>query len=989
MYVFKKNAAGTYYSGTTAAITHITKSTSIVTPDGKEMTISAYEKLAKKPVNASVNKFQKTNYVTASTVPGASSVPVYKKVATGTHWTVNTNGKPVGQVSQFSLVKNKNGTVKKLGEFLKTVTKKPSLTGYTLTNFKYGLSNVYKKNEDYYMKTHENKLIKLTPYSLITNSQGKNISVQNLKKPSDGYNPTKFKISNMNVYKKNEDYYVKKSSGDYMKLSNYSILTTAQGNYKSLANLKKEAVTSAVPLGWTNTGKLSNNGKKVYKSGVHLAVLKNGKMSKVFKGKAKLEKQMTVAAVMAPVSGAAAPVTTPGGSTPTNYYTQTGQQVFIKNGKAVYTASPASSIWIELSNTAKLKHKNTKKVKTVSNVAKLSAPASASVAAPVAVTAVSLVPIVRPGPDHVKATEAVYVNSVKKVAEKLKELHEATGSSNTKNLNNYKAAKGNMGFVHMNRANTITYKTTSVQGFQGGAGWKSSLEKPQFIFKKRNVHLHYTQYLAHQQLLFVYGKNVNSFENVRMSDIIDTKWLVAQDKYIRSLSSRQLFTMFGYSYNGDSWAHAYLDGRFSFPLFKSAVNSLGGQYFAFFFQARDFYKINTGNIDKDYKEVLNRVTTESDEKNIKYIMNMFINELNEIIRKAPAVTRTFIVFRGQKDDRYMSGMVGNTYTTERFCSASVDGHVSKDRFSGGHTLQRITLLKGSKCLLMFGATKFEDELEILLPRGSTYQIIKKRTNVKSNTTQNLLKPYSYPASIQNLVDIVLIGTVQDAPSVAQVPVTVVPKTNVQLMQNLVKPATVTGLIGKGGYGAVYQASNSALGNLAIKIQKKSNNSNAEIKALKKLTGTGIAPNYYNNYVIKANNNTAKLIPRGVAAGNNVSIMMSKMIRGNPLKKWYTGAPIPQNIKNKVKNAVSKMHNKGVIHGDLHRNNILIGNNGKAYVIDFGKSLVTNKSFKTANEANNHLKKLTGKTKTSHTKVSWYSNNKRTHFLNGNFLKRMT
>ena len=124
------------------------------------------------------------------------------------------------------------------------------------------------------------------------------------------------------------------------------------------------------------------------------------------------------------------------------------------------------------------------------------------------------------------------------------------------------------------------------------------------------------------------------------------------------------------------------------------------------------------------------------------------------------------------------------------------------------------------------------------------------------------------------------------------------------------------------------------------------------------------------------------------AGNNVALMTSKMIRGNPLKKWYTGAPIPQNIKNKVKNVVAKMHNKGVIHGDLHKNNILIGNNGKAYLIDFGKSLVTNKSFKTTKEANDYLKGLTGKTKMSHGKTSWYSNNTRTHFANGNFLARM-
>ena len=676
-------------------------------------------------------------------------------------------------------------------------------------------------------------------------------------------------------------------------------------------------------VGWTNTGKLSNNGKKVYKSNSgEFMVVKNGKISKTFKGKAKLLQQQTVASLMAP--------------------------------------APPAPVGI----------------------------------APVVVT--TLVPVIKPGPDHVKAVETKYVNSVTKVAEKLKELQEVTGKNNTKNLNNYVAKRGNTGFAHMNRTNTITYRTTTVSGFQGGgSGWRKSLEKPHFVYNTRKVSLKYTQYLAHKQLLFVYGKNVNSFENVRISDIIDTKWLVAQDKYIRSLSARQIFTMYGYSYNGDSWAHAYLDGRFNFSLFKTAVpGPTANNYFAFFFQARDYYKINTGDINKDYKAVVDRVRVESDVKNIENIMNMFINELNEIIRKAPAVTRTFIVFRGQKDDKYMSGMIGNTYTAERFCSTSVDGTVSKDRFSSGHTLQRITVLRGSKCLLMFGVTKFDDELEILLPRGSTYQIVKKRANVKSNKSTNLLNPASYPESIQNLVDIVLIGTVEDAPVTAPVPVTVIPQTNVNIMQNILKKqpgwgaAKVTGLIGKGGYGAVYQASNNNLGNMAVKIQKKGNNSNAEVKALKKLKYTNIAPNYYSNKLIKASNNVAKLVPRGIAPGNNVSIIISRMIRGNPLSKWYTGAPIPQNIKNKVKNVVKNMHSKGVIHGDLHKNNIIIGNNGKAYVIDFGKSLTTNKNFKTTNEANNYIKKLTGKTKTSHSKVSWYSNNKRTHFLNGNFLKRM-
>jgi len=886
---------------------------------------------------------------TQTSLKTINSKTIYKKNGTGTYYTMDPTTGATKLVPTKTTVKNAKGEQLVLGNHGKfNATNLTSLLG----GFK-----IYKKTgvDSYYTKSPVNgAMMTYASGATVKNSSGNLMTLGEYKKqkkgatpvataPNNGFSKTnlKFGANNVgfkNIYLKNGKYYTKLSSGVMHNLPHTTMLTKPNGTKVSISNLMtkppgytklnnklKNIAGTGPPNGWTNTGKLSNNGKKIYTLGGMFGVVKNGKISKTFKGKAKILKQQAVASVLASITTPAAPV--PG-------------------------------------------------------------------VAPV--VAMSLVPVIKPGPDHVKAVETKYVNSVTKVAEKLKELHEATGGNNTKNFNNYVAKRGNMGFAHMNRTNTMTYKTTTISGFQGGgAGWRKSLEKPHFVYNTRRVTLKYNQYLAHKQLLFVYGKNVNSFENVRISDIIDTKWLVAQDKYIRSLSTRQLFTMYGYSFNGDSWAHAYLDGRFNLSVFRAAVPAdTSNNYFAFFFQARDYYKINTGDVNKDYKAVITRVKAESDVNNIKNIMNMFINELNEIIRKAPAVTRTFIVFRGQKDDQYMTGMIGNTYTAERFCSTSVDGTVSKDRFSGGHTLQRITVLRGSKCLLMFGATKFDDELEILLPRGSTYQIVKKRTNVKSNKSTNLLHPSSYPDSIQNLVDIVLIGTVEDAPVSAPVPVTVIPQTNVSIMQNIVKKlpgwstTKVTGLVGKGGYGAVYQASNNQLGNMAVKIQKKSNNSNAEIKALKKLSHLGIAPNYYSNNLIKASNNVAKLVPRGIAPGNNVSVIMSKMIRGNPLSKWYTGAPIPQNIKNKVKNVVKNMHGQGVIHGDLHKNNILIGNNGKAYVIDFGKSLTTNKNFKTTNEANNYLKKLTGKTKVSHSKVSWYSNNKRTHFANGNFLKRM-
>lgn len=131
----------------------------------------------------------------------------------------------------------------------------------------------------------------------------------------------------------------------------------------------------------------------------------------------------------------------------------------------------------------------------------------------------------------------------------------------------------------------------------------------------------------------------------------------------------------------------------------------------------------------------------------------------------------------------------------------------------------------------------------------------------------------------------------------------------------------------------------------------------------------------------------------MSEGNNVRVIVTEFINGGkPLRNWYTGNPIPVNIKNGIRKAISHIHRHGIIHGDIHRDNIMVvTKNGKHYVylIDFGKSLVTNQKFKNNKSANNYLKSRTGKTKPSYGgKISYYSNNVRTHFPDGNFLKRL-
>ena len=835
--------------------------------------------------------------------------------------------------------KKANGQPQKLGQSVKV--KKPSgntnyikwLNGYTKTNFKFVSHNVYKNNSGnyYYSDEHGDKPHKLNNASfLLTKPNGTSVKISNLSKTGKYMRLGDMMYFGDPVYYNVEDgkikAYYKETSGSYIQFASLSSSIYKPTDTSKRIKIKDYLMSNNA---YTPTGLSSTNGKNVYKHLDGSLVIKNGaKYTGKFKGKHAAEAMLGI--TKAPKAAAA----------PNN------------------VAGPSS-------------------------------------APPPAIVSVTLVPVVRPGPDHVKAKVSEFTSAVDKVAKRLKKLQEATGGTSNKNTN-YKnlCSKGN-GMVYMKRTNTLKYKYSKIAGSlgPGSSSWKSLITKaPSFKYEEYNHRLSYSQYLAHQQLLLNYGRNVNSFENVRMSDMIDQAWFAAQDKYIRNLSTRDVFTISGFTFNGDQWAHAYLDGKFDYSKFRTSVKNLGSRYFAFFFQARDFYKINTGNILKDYDETVDRVKDDMNNDNIKSIIHMFINDLNEIIRKSPSVTRSFIVFRGNKDDKYLTGAVDNTYTTERFCSVTIDGETARS-FAGtsDHEVQRITILKGSKCLLMFGITQLPGEWEILLPRGSTYQVVKKRQNMKTLANTNLCSTYQR-SSIKNLTDVVLLGTVEEAKAIEAVPIEVHPSTNAHAMQKYIKNWPVKLMnqsIGRGGFGVVYRGTNTNLKkNVAIKFQKKSFNSNAEKAALKKLSGAKVAPQFYKNKNIIANNYLHSLVPK-VKVGNQMSVMQSNFINGNTLGKWYTGAPIPKQIGNAVKNAVAKMHSRGVIHGNLHRNNIIISKaNKRAYIIDFGKALVTNNSFNSPKHANAVLKTKGTPGNPHKGKNTIILPNGTSHFFNGQFINKL-
>jgi hypothetical protein len=123
----------------------------------------------------------------------------------------------------------------------------------------------------------------------------------------------------------------------------------------------------------------------------------------------------------------------------------------------------------------------------------------------------------------------------------------------------------------------------------------------------------------------------------------------------------------------------------------------------------------------------------------------------------------------------------------------------------------------------------------------------------------------------------------------------------------------------------------------------------------------------------------------------IVIIMENLYKGPGVVDTYTIAegykakkPIPFE---KIRAIIDKMHNLGVIHADMHQNNIMIqkikkriGYTYRPLIIDFGRSLKTNKSFKTNANANAYAKMNRYKNQ-----LWWYSNepNVMPVLLNGN------
>ena len=141
---------------------------------------------------------------------------------------------------------------------------------------------------------------------------------------------------------------------------------------------------------------------------------------------------------------------------------------------------------------------------------------------------------------------------------------------------------------------------------------------------------------------------------------------------------------------------------------------------------------------------------------------------------------------------------------------------------------------------------------------------------------------------------------------------------------------ITGQLGKGGMGEVYQAKDRKLGrDVAIKVLPDEFANDAdrvarfqrEAKVLASLNHPNIAAIH------------------GLEESNGTNFLVLELVEGETLAERLRRGPIPVEetlkLSLQVSEALEAAHEKGIIHRDLKPSNIKVTPDGKVKVLDFG------------------------------------------------------
>ena len=205
-------------------------------------------------------------------------------------------------------------------------------------------------------------------------------------------------------------------------------------------------------------------------------------------------------------------------------------------------------------------------------------------------------------------------------------------------------------------------------------------------------------------------------------------FLTEQSNFLKSLSVREIFNLKYYTQNAYKIIMNFIEGTFDV---KQITHDIIYKNTLFHFQFLDYFKRNPvfNNITVDTSNFQN-FHSFIQSNYVKFTMDMyneiiqnFIEEINEIFKKAPRIKKELFVYRAVQDNYISAEVIKNKtrgyFTTNRFTSTSLFANKIMsflDEKKG--VLYEIKLEKGVPVIFLEGITFHPLEYEVLLPIGA-------------------------------------------------------------------------------------------------------------------------------------------------------------------------------------------------------------------------------------------------------------------------------
>lgn len=259
-------------------------------------------------------------------------------------------------------------------------------------------------------------------------------------------------------------------------------------------------------------------------------------------------------------------------------------------------------------------------------------------------------------------------------------------------------------------------------------------ENSTLISNEFNNNIKYKEVEYHYNIKYNnYNKKfINKLNYVFNYDYIND-FLKEQHLFLSSLTTREIYNIKYYTYHGDIYLNAFIQGNFSLDLLKGYSGNLvsnENDLCYFFYQLKDYFKYNKYNGEliniNDNNIFISFIKKECFNFDIdiyNYIFTNYLIEMKDIFKKAPKTTNKLILYRGISKDYLSLSLKNNYYKNTQFTSTSFFFEKAFDYASTKNKMIiKINVNVGMPIIFVEGITLAEKDFEVIIPINAIFYV---------------------------------------------------------------------------------------------------------------------------------------------------------------------------------------------------------------------------------------------------------------------------